>query len=287
MSEPQHVTESAGAYVLGALTEDEVRQIEAHAQECPACQQEIRNLREVAGVLPLACAVVEPHANLKTKVVTAARRDEPAQQVLQRAAQRAADAQTLRNFWRRPVPVWAGVAGWVGVACACIVTGIFIGVTDEHARMLAALQAPPARTLSKVTAAADNAANGQLSEARSVFPVSLDQLQSQAIALIGRSQVFDLSVRHSGDHIPAKIMQVPDENHAMLVSNMPPAPAGQVYRVWLIRKGKMHLGGIVTAGKMVKTEIPMKVKMGDVIAFSMSPRSATGLPDHFWMQQTL
>jgi len=94
-------------------------------------------------------------------------------------------------------------------------------------------------------------------------------------------------VRHSGDHIPAKIMQVPNENHAMLVSDMPPAPAGQVYRVWLIRKGKTHLGGIVTAGKMVKTEIPMKVQMGDVIAFSMAPLNATGIPDHFLMRQTL
>lgn len=284
MSEQQHVTESAGAYVLGALSSEEAQAVEAHAQVCEACRQDIRDLKEVAGVLPLSAPAVQPSQQLKSKIVAAAQSDEPAKQVLRRAAQRASESRVQHSFWQRPIPAWAGIAGWVGVAAACIVAGIFIGVNNERQRMVAAL-AP--HTLGRAVTAASFSANDSAPEAYKVFAVSATQLQSEAIDLIGHSQVFDLSVRHSGDHIPAKIMQMPNENHAVLVSDMPAAPAGQVYRVWLIRKGKMHLGNIVAQGKMAKTMIPMKVQMGDIIAFSMAPIGSASLPTHFVMQQTL
>lgn len=286
MSADQHVTESAGAYVLGALTLEEVRELEAHLQSCAACRDDIRSLKEVAGVLPLTAPLVQPASNLKLKILDAARSEEPAKQLLRRAAQRAAGARPGVDLWHRPVPFWAGVAGWVGVAAACITMGIFIGVANEHQRMLAAMPQPP-QTLGRIVAENNLAAKAAAPANDQVIPVTVSRLQSEALALLDQSQVFDLSVRHGGDRIPAKIMQMPNQNHATLVTDMPAAPAGQVYRVWLIRKGKMHLGDVVRQGKMVKTTIPMKVESGDVIAFSMAPVGELGQPNHFVMQQTL
>jgi anti-sigma factor RsiW len=285
MSADQHVTESAGAYVLGALTLEEVRELEAHLQNCDACRDDIRSLKEVAGVLPLTAPAVQPASNLKLKILDAARSEEPAKQLLRRAAQRAAGASPRADLWHRPVPFWAGVAGWVGVAAACITMGIFIGVANERQRMLAAMPQP--QTVGRVVAESNLAAKAVAPANDQVIPVTVSRLQSEAIALLDQAQVFDLSVHHGGDRIPAKIMQMPNQNHATLVTDMPAAPAGQVYRVWLIRKGKMHLGDVVGQGKMVKTTIPMKVESGDVIAFSMAAVGDFALPSHFVMQQTL
>lgn len=285
MSADQHVTESAGAYVLGALTLEEVRELEAHLQSCDACRDDIRSLKEVAGVLPLSAPAVQPAANLKLKILAAARSEEPAEQLLRRAAQRAAGAGPRVDLWHRPVPFWAGVAGWVGVAAACITMGIFIGVANERQRMLAAMPQP--QTFGRITAESNLAAKAMAPANDQVIPVTFSRLQSEAIALLDQAQVFDLSVRHGADRIPAKIMQMPNQNHATLVTDMPAAPTGLVYRVWLIRKGKMHLGDVVGQGKMVKTTIPMKVESGDVIAFSMAPVGDLGQPNHFVMQQTL
>jgi len=284
MNRPQdHVTESAGAYVLGALAPEEARAIEAHARACDQCRLDIADLRQTARLLPLASPLVEPVADLRERILAAAETDDAAHQVLRRAALRRGEQTPQRSFWRRPLPAWAGIAGWSGVAAACIVGGIFIGMADERQRMLAQLRPPAALQRVAYTAAANNAA----APAEKVFTVNADQIESEAIRLIGQYEVFDLSVGHNGSHIPAKIMQLPNASEAVLVSDLPAAPPGDVYRVWLIRRGKAHLGHIVAAGKAVRTRIEMKVEPGDVIAFSMAPMEDSAAPSRFFMQQSL
>lgn len=290
MSESPHVADSAGPYVLGAVSADEARSIEAHARACAACREDIRQLRDVSGVLPLASPQMDAPDGLKAKILSAARSEAPARDVLRRAAGRAMRTPPRQGFWRREVPAWAGLAGWMGVATACAIMGIFIGVTGEREHLLAVQQQQG--TIVASNPAVREKTVGRLSAqvaapaGDSVYSVSADQLQA-AMTLIGQSQVFDLSVRHSGDHIPAKIVQMPNEDHAMLVSDMPAPPSGDVYRVWLIRKGHLHPVGVVQPGKMRKTMIRMKVEMGDVIAFSMAPAEDSAIPAHFMMQQTL
>jgi len=242
MNEQSHVGEAAGAYVLGALSAEDAKQVEAHALTCAQCREELSELKQVVSVLPLACSSVQPSPELKAKLMAAGRHDVEAEAVLRGAAKQPARDQHKRDFWRRPAPSWAGIAGWVGVAAACAVAGVFIGVTDEHQRMLAQQSAsrPAVQSLGRITTA--NAPN-----AESVYEVSASQIQS-AVALVGRAQVWDFSVSRTGERMPCKVIQMPHDDHAMLVSDMPPASDGRVYRVWLIRKGEMHRGGIVPPG---------------------------------------
>ena len=51
-----------GAYVLGALPEDEREAFEAHLASCPACRAEVDELRRAADALPLAVAAVDAAA---------------------------------------------------------------------------------------------------------------------------------------------------------------------------------------------------------------------------------
>jgi hypothetical protein len=153
--------------------------------------------------------------------------------------------------------------------------------------MTLALQTPAApRALGRVVNAEMAAAPYQ------VHAVSADQVEraqiENAAAVIGESQVWDLSVSKTGPRIPCKVIQLPHVAHAMLVSSMPPAKAGMVYRVWLVRKGKVHMGAVVAAGPKNMTIIPMRVQSGDVIAFSEEPKGGSALPTGpFVMEQTL
>ncbi len=283
MNERSHVGEAAGAYVLGALNAEDAKQIEAHAQTCVACREELSQLRQVVSVLPLACSLVQPSSELKAKVMAAGRHDVEAEALLRGAAKQPARDHRKPDFWRRPAPSLAGIAGWIGVAAACAVAGVFIGVSDEHHRMLAQQSAgskPIVQSIGKVTTA-------RAPSADSVYEISASQIKT-AVALVGHAQVWDFSVSRTGERIPCKVIQMPHDNHAMLVSDMPPSSDGRVYRVWLIRKGEMHRGGIVPPGKMMETTIPMRVKSGDVLAFSMEmPGAGGGSAGHFVMQQTL
>lgn len=285
MSDQMHVSESVGAYVLGALSGDEAREVEAHAAGCEQCKLEIANLKQVVSVLPLACSSVEPSPDLKTRILAAGRGEDQASAILRRAVVTSQIRERKHDVWHRSLPSWAGVAGWIGLAVACAVAGIFIGVADERQRMMSALQAqaPAAQAVARSALAEKSSAGAPYA----VYPISADQLQ-QAVALIGHSQVWDLSVRTAGERMPCKVIQPLNAPHAMIVADMPKTKNGMVYQVWLVRKGKLHKGGVIMPGKASQTIIPMKVKSGDVIAFSMEPAGGSALPSGpFIMEQTL
>lgn len=50
----------APMYVLGGLEAEEVAAFEAHMATCEPCRQEVRELQEVTGFLPLAAEPVAP-----------------------------------------------------------------------------------------------------------------------------------------------------------------------------------------------------------------------------------
>ena len=59
-----------GSYVLDAISDTEREEFERHLQHCPACEAEVRGLRETAARLALACAVTPP-ARMEQQVLAA------------------------------------------------------------------------------------------------------------------------------------------------------------------------------------------------------------------------
>lgn len=286
MSNEQHVSEAAGAYVLGALTAQEAQDVEVHAATCEQCRRDINDLRQVVSVLPLACEPVEPSHDLRARILAAGKGDDQVDAILRRAVVTSSRHEPKRDFWHRSWPAWAGIAGWSGLAAACgVAAGILIGVGGERQRMLAL--APQPQPQARNMAAEAPRVLGKVTTVTPLYAVNADQIE-QAVALIGHSQVWDLSLSKTGDRIPCKVIQPRNASHAMIVSDMPATRNGMVYQVWLLRKGKIHKGAVVMPGRMVQTTIPMKVQRGDVIAFSMEPAGGSALPTGgFVMQQTL
>jgi anti-sigma-K factor RskA len=112
--------EDAGAYVLGALTEQEHADFVAHLRTCEACQREVAELKIAADALPLAAPQLTPPPDLRERILTVVRDEaEP-----ERAA---APAPARRPWWRRPL-AGLGPAGATALACVLLALGVGAGV---------------------------------------------------------------------------------------------------------------------------------------------------------------
>ena len=56
-------------YVLGGLEAEEVAAFEAHMANCESCRQEVKELQEVTGFLPLAAEPVAPPPGMRARVL--------------------------------------------------------------------------------------------------------------------------------------------------------------------------------------------------------------------------
>lgn len=66
-----HVTDLLPAYVLDALTGDELAQVDEHLAICRTCQLEYESLQAVADDLPLAVTQTRPPGRVKTSLMRA------------------------------------------------------------------------------------------------------------------------------------------------------------------------------------------------------------------------
>jgi anti-sigma factor RsiW len=130
-----------GAYAVDALTETERAAFERHLEQCPACTQEVAELRETAALLGAAAAVPES-PTVRERVIaeiTRTRQDPPPQQLVRH-----------RRSRRWPAAVAAAVAA------AAVVVAVVFGLrqadtehrldaqTQRLAAIVAMLKAPDA-----------------------------------------------------------------------------------------------------------------------------------------------
>jgi anti-sigma-K factor RskA len=108
----------AGAWVLGALPEDERERFAAHLGGCAECRREVAELQTVADTLPLAAPQVAPPPELKERLMAAVRAE--AAVLEPPVPERPPPATRKRRRFRMPVialrPIPAAVAAAVLIA---------------------------------------------------------------------------------------------------------------------------------------------------------------------------
>jgi anti-sigma-K factor RskA len=120
-----------GAYVLGALLDDEHRDFAEHLRGCPDCRREVAELQVAADVLPLAAEQIDPPAHLRERIMTVVREEAR----LQAAARGERDDSRVRarrrRRWRLPglAPLPAAIA-----ACALLALGVAAGVLIDRSQ---------------------------------------------------------------------------------------------------------------------------------------------------------
>jgi hypothetical protein len=146
----------SGAYALDALDNPAERERFArHLSNCPACEGEVRGLREVATALAFA-ATAEAPAEMRDRVLAAAART---RQLPPEVRSHRAHGRPRRA--RRPVPWVPWLSG--AVALASIAVAVFFGLSQSHTQdelnqaraqnqaLSVVLSAPKVQVLSQVS----------------------------------------------------------------------------------------------------------------------------------------
>jgi anti-sigma-K factor RskA len=118
MTEHERFEESAGAYVLGALPDDERAAFVAHLETCAICQAEVEELTIAATALPMSAPAMAPPPALKERIMAEVEREA----ALLASAREPRPEPKPKRRWRLSWPM-----GAVALACVALVLGLGVG----------------------------------------------------------------------------------------------------------------------------------------------------------------
>jgi len=239
MREDLHVL--TGSYALDAISDTEREEFERHLQHCPACEAEVRGMRETAARLALACAVTPP-ARMEQQVLTATYRtrqlpplsaDRPRRALSRRALSRRASSRSAfpRGAVTRRVAVLAAAAS-VAVAAA-------LGITQLSAQHQ--LDQARATAIARVVTAPDaHVATARTSVGGSVTVVTSAALREAVVSASGMASL----------------------------------PSSRVYQVWVMSPSGARSAGLMHGSSLLASA----VRPGDRIGITVEPADGTARP---------
>ena len=212
--------ELCAGYVLGNLTEEEARTVEAHlAEGCSACETEINRLGR--GAMAFASAtprLLEP-SSLRARVLDTVRND---------GGQRDGQRERGRER-RRPIPLpprrIAPVLGWMGAVAAVLIAAFALYEWRAASRL-----------------------ERDLAAARQEVSRLNQQIQSErewaAVATAPQTRTIELKPTPAGQpQLHARVTYDPATRRALVAVSDFVTPPGKDYQLWAITKtGPMSLG---------------------------------------------
>lgn len=233
-------------YVLGALTPDEKSEIEEHLERgCAECGAGVRRAVEVNAMIATLPEQVAPPKRLRKRV--------------------------LASIGARPATSnWTSV--W-GIAAACLAIALVIvglkvtGDLDETRREL-------------------RASNEQRDEARRELQADRGQLAKvrEALQFLNEPQTVQATFG-GGPALPprGRIFVNPSRGVLLIASNLPPAPAGKTYEMWVVpKKGNPLPAGLFQSdaqGNALHLQTtPVNRAQTAAIAVTVEPESGSPAP---------
>jgi anti-sigma-K factor RskA len=129
--------DASGAYLLGALPDDEAVAFAAHLEVCAACRAEIEELRPAASALPASVLPMPVPAAVGERVMAEVRREAQLLAAAGAGADRVPEPRARRKWWRWPVPALAVAALLLGLAVGLGATGVIGGNNETTVAMIA------------------------------------------------------------------------------------------------------------------------------------------------------
>ena len=217
--------EHTAAYALGALDEADRVSFEAHLATCDACQAEVRELREVAGLLSTSAPNVTPPSRLRDRIMADARVVRPISSATVSSTGSGSPSRTESAPVARVDATprrRSTVLPWVA-AIAASVAAIVLGqqFRGERAARVAAEQA-----LASARVAMDS--TGVALSRRDTLIASLVAPDVQAVSVTGTWP--SPSAKYFLDRRANRIV--------IAASSLPPAASGRTYQLWGIETGR-------------------------------------------------
>lgn len=242
----------AAPYVLGALDSAERRAFEAHAATCPICREEIRSLQRVADALARSVAQRSPRPELRARVL-AGIGVEPLTAVVRPPSRRV----SLTRLPLAASMLLAAVVGAYAWALQGRISSLEARLDDAERRASAAA----AETLQARRAA--------------------DTAQSAMAVLVAPDLVrIDLAGQTVAPQATARALWSRDRGMVFNTANLPPAPAGRVYQVWVVTAQAPVSAGLLTpdaTGRATAVfQTPVDIAPPVAVAVTLEP--AGGVP---------
>ena len=197
----QELSELYELYALGVLTGEEKMEIESHlASNCQDCVAGVKQASAFNAIFTLLPEVVEPPKRLRSRVIASVGGPEPANQR------------------------WLGA---LAMASGCLLIALGVVAMQERRR---SEELAEARQQSQQTAAELRDTREQIR--RSTADLARVQAAFQFLNQPETEQV----VFGKGKPLPprGRVFVNPQQGVLLLASNLPPAPEGKIYEMWLI-----------------------------------------------------
>jgi anti-sigma factor RsiW len=136
MTDHTRWADSAGAYVLGAMSDDERYDYEQHLAGCRRCREEVEELRPAAEALPMASPPMRPSVALKDRVMADVEREADLLRAAGPEADRVvAEPAAPRRRRRSLLGGWRLAPAAAALLAAGLLAGVAItGLTGDGAR---------------------------------------------------------------------------------------------------------------------------------------------------------
>jgi anti-sigma-K factor RskA len=242
--------ESTGAYVVGALTDEDRAAFEAHLATCGPCREEVRAFREVVRGLDLAVEQHAPPAALRERVLAGTARPAVAR-VDAPAARRVSPA-----YWMAAAAAAAAVL--VGVYAATL-RGRVQSLEDE----LLVLRSETSTLRRDLEQARTRTAIAE----RMTFVLAANDMRR-----------VDLTGQVAAPSAAGRALWSPSSG-LIFSADLPPAPADRVYQLWVVTAT-----GPVSAGLLTETPqgglalVSGAIEAGDPPALAVTLEPAGGVP---------
>jgi anti-sigma-K factor RskA len=237
------ITELGGAYALGALEPEEVRELEQHLETCPSCRVQLEADMAVAAVLAFAPASVEPPGRLKAGLMAAVRGGEP--------------AAPRPPWWRRLFPSPTAVA----LGAASLASLAFVVALSWALTLQSQLARPPAPVPAASAPIHDLGDDGYVARA------DMKRLVGADTAPDARGWIY---------------VDPAAESAILVAYRLPPLAPDRAYQLWLVKDGQRVSGGLFSVDAegygWLKVRAPQPLAAYNRAGITVEPRGGSPGP---------
>ncbi len=229
------------AYVLGALPEEERLEFEQYLVAHPDLQVEIEELSTIAGLLAFSPQEQEPSSDLRRRIMDTVEAEavHPAEVVHPRASRRS----WLAGLWEAVGPRDLALA-----AAAMLVIGLF-----SWSMLL----------------------QGEVQELQG----RVQSLQSQPQDQSQGPQMIALGGAGTEQGVRAELLTLKNDRAVLVAENMPPAPEGKTYQIWVIKGDTPKPSGLFEPkGDSIAAVVENPVEGADAVAVTVEPEGGSKKP---------
>jgi anti-sigma-K factor RskA len=275
------------AQALGALDAAEARELEEHLLTCAECRAEAAEWNDTAAALAYTSPMVEPPAELRSRILASARAEGAQGSVSQTikgdgakveggAAQSHKDESKVVPLVRPARRARRSTASTItALAASLAFVALIISLVVLWNRYNAMRQ-EVAQLSTRLSEAQTEMARERASLAREREVMELIAARDAQISMLSGTELAK-SAR-------AKFVFDRTSGRAMLMAyDLPPAPEGKAYQLWFIAEGKPPMPGRVfttdaTGHAEMHEQVPAEGRGATIFAVTLEPAGGTNAP---------